>query len=42
MRLQIFGFMIISNHTHLIANNTTVNLSDTVQDFKKFTFRQNN
>jgi REP element-mobilizing transposase RayT len=38
--LQIFGFVIMSNHIHIIANSTTGKLSDTVRDFKKFTSRK--
>ena len=33
--LQIFGFVIISNHIHLIANSTTVNSNDTVREILK-------
>ncbi|HNW97085.1 MAG TPA: transposase [Bacteroidales bacterium] len=35
--LQIFGYVIMSNHVHLIVNSTSGKLSDTVRDFKKFT-----
>jgi REP element-mobilizing transposase RayT len=35
--VQIFGFVIMSNHIHLIANSTTAELSNTLRDFKKFT-----
>ena len=35
--LQVFGFVIMSNHIHLIANSTTGKLSDAVRDIKKFT-----
>ena len=33
---QIFGFVIMSNHIHLIANSTIGKLSDTIRDFKKY------
>lgn len=35
--LQIFGFVIMSNHIHLILNSISGKLSDTVRDIKKFT-----
>jgi REP element-mobilizing transposase RayT len=35
--LQIFGYVIMSNHIHLIANSPEGYLSDTLRDFKKFT-----
>ena len=35
--LQIFGFVIMPNHIHLIANSPEGYLSDTIRDFKKFT-----
>lgn len=35
--LQIFGFVIMSNHIHLIANSVDDCLSDNVRDFKKVT-----
>lgn len=35
--LQIFGFVIMSNHIHLIANSPQGELSNTIRDFKKFT-----
>jgi REP element-mobilizing transposase RayT len=35
--LQIFGYVIMSNHIHLIANSPQGELSNTVRDFKKFT-----
>lgn len=37
--LQIFGYVIMSNHIHLIANSPAGHLSDTLRDFKKFTAR---
>lgn len=35
--LQIFGYVIMSNHIHLIANSPNGQLSETLRDFKKFT-----
>jgi len=35
--LQIFGYVIMSNHIHLIANSPEGHLSETLRDFKKFT-----
>ncbi|HOP03300.1 MAG TPA: transposase, partial [Tenuifilaceae bacterium] len=35
--LQIFGYVIMSNHVHLIANSPNGHLSETLRDFKKFT-----
>lgn len=37
--LQVFAYVIMSNHVHLIANSTGGKLSDTVRDFKKYTSR---
>jgi REP element-mobilizing transposase RayT len=34
--LQIFGYVIMSNHIHLIANSISGNLSGTVRDIKKY------
>ena len=38
--LQIFGYVIMSNHIHLIANSPIGELSATIRDFKKFTSKQ--
>ena len=35
--LQVFAFVIMSNHVHLIANSGTGELSATLRDFKKYT-----
>ncbi|WP_320051734.1 transposase [uncultured Acetobacteroides sp.] len=35
--LQVFAFVIMSNHVHLNANSGTSELSATLRDFKKFT-----
>jgi len=34
--LQIFGYVIMSNHMHLICNSTDGKLSATIRDLKKF------
>ncbi len=35
--LQIFGYVIMSNHLHLIVNSVDGCLSNTIRDFKRFT-----
>ena len=35
--LQVFGYVIMSNHIHLIVNSPNGELSNTLRDFKKFT-----
>jgi len=35
--LQVFGYVIMTNHIHLIANSPNGELSNTLRDFKKFT-----
>jgi REP element-mobilizing transposase RayT len=35
--LCVYGFVIMTNHIHLIAQSKTGKLSDTIRDFKKFT-----
>jgi len=37
--LQVFAYVIMSNHVHLIANHPNGKLSETIRDFKKFTSR---
>ena len=37
--LQVFGYVIMSNHIHLIANSPAGHLSETLRDLKKFTAR---
>ena len=37
--LQVFAYVIMSNHIHIIANSSEGKLSDTIRDFKKFTSR---
>lgn len=36
---QLFAYVIMSNHVHLIANSEAGNLSNTLRDLKKFTSR---
>jgi len=38
--LQVFGYVIMSNHVHLICNSADAKLSDTIRDLKKFTSRK--
>lgn len=38
--LQVFGYVIMSNHVHLICNSPDGNLSATIRDLKKFTSRK--
>jgi len=38
--LDLFAFVIMSNHIHLIAQSTNGKLSETVRDFKKFTSKR--
>lgn len=35
--LHVYGFVIMSNHVHIIARSSIGKLSDTIRDFKKFT-----
>lgn len=37
--LEVFGYVIMTNHVHLIARSKNGNLSDIVRDFKRFTSR---
>jgi REP element-mobilizing transposase RayT len=37
--LQLFAYVIMSNHIHIIANSSESELSNTLRDFKKFTSR---
>ncbi len=37
--LRIYGYVIMTNHVHLIANSSTGKLSDTIRDLKKYTAR---
>lgn len=38
--LEIFAFVIMSNHVHLIARSNTNNLSGTLRDFKSYTSKE--
>jgi len=38
--LEVFAFVIMSNHVHLIAQSSTGKLSDTIRDIKKYTSRK--
>ena len=39
--LEIYGYVIMSNHIHLLAKTKeTYNLSDTIRDFKKYTSKK--
>ena len=40
MDLEIFAYVIMTNHIHAILRSKTGKLSDTVRDFKKFTSKQ--
>jgi len=35
--LNVYGYVIMSNHLHLIVRSTNGSLSNTIRDFKKFT-----
>jgi len=35
--LQLYGYVIMTNHLHLIVKSENGTLSDTIRDFKKFT-----
>ncbi|MFP4024291.1 MAG: REP-associated tyrosine transposase [Thiohalospira sp.] len=38
--LEIYAYVIMSNHVHILARSTTGELSATVRDFKKFTSKK--
>jgi len=38
--LEIFAYVIMTNHVHLIVRSKTGNLSDVVRDIKKYTSKQ--
>ncbi len=38
--LEIFGWVIMSNHIHLVARSATGDLSGTLRDFKKYTSKK--
>lgn len=35
--LWVFGYVVMTNHMHLIAKSSSGKLSDTIRDFKKYT-----
>jgi REP element-mobilizing transposase RayT len=39
-QLTIYGYVIMSNHIHLIARSCNENLSGTIRDFKSFTSKE--
>ncbi len=38
--LEIYAFVVMSNHIHLLARSETRDLSDIVREFKSFTARK--
>jgi len=38
--LELFGYVIMSNHIHIIVRSTTSDLSGVLRDFKKYTSKQ--
>ncbi len=38
--LVVYGFVIMTNHVHLIARSDNGKLSDTIRDFKKYTAKR--
>ena len=39
--LEIYAYVIMSNHVHLLARSDSSDLSGTIRDFKKFTSKKN-
>jgi REP element-mobilizing transposase RayT len=39
-QLCVYGYVVMTNHVHLIAQSKAGKLSDTIRDFKKFTARK--
>ena len=39
-QLEIFAYVIMSNHIHIIVRSSNGTLSDTIRDFKKFTSKR--
>lgn len=37
--LRVYGYVIMTNHVHVIANSSAGKLSDTIRDLKKYTAR---
>jgi REP element-mobilizing transposase RayT len=40
MPLEIFAFVIMSNHIHIVARSSKNDLSGTIRDFKKYTSKK--
>jgi REP element-mobilizing transposase RayT len=38
--LEIYAFVVMSNHVHLLVRSSTGRLSDTIRDFKSYTAKQ--
>ncbi len=38
--LQVFAYVVMSNHLHLVVQSSTANLSGTIRDFKKYTSKR--
>src|SRR5690606_9325324 len=38
--MEIYGFVVMSNHVHIIARSTQGRLSATISDFKKYTAKK--
>ena len=39
-QFEVYGYVIMSNHVHLIARSGNSNLSGTLRDFKSFTSKE--
>jgi len=39
-QLCVYGYVVMTNHVHLIAQSKSGKLSDTIRDLKKFTARK--
>jgi len=39
-QLEVFGYVIMSNHIHVIARSNSGKISDTIRDFKSFTSKK--
>ncbi len=38
--LQVFAYVVMSNHVHMVVQSSTANLSGTIRDFKKYTSKR--